>query len=206
MAVIRGSWRNARSYAAHATAADKYDSTRLSIQERAGMDIRGGGGASLLAPPLPPPTDNSMMMTKFRLTWTPKFGEIENGIFGISATRGFRKVLICLVFVKKKFNHFGPPNKFSPPSAPELFLILAFRHRHYVIMAISAPHLRQVKHVTIISIPGRGKECLERETRHPTNPTLFQLNLPERKGNRRDGPPRGPTGQEGARPGPSKNP
>ena len=52
-----------------------------------------------------------------QVTQTQNGAKNENGIFGISASRGFRKVIICYVFgVDKKIHRFQCSNKFSAPS------------------------------------------------------------------------------------------
>ena len=56
------------------------------------------------------------------MTQTQKSGKKENGIFGISASRGFRKVIICHIFAEKKSTKFNAQKQFSAPLAPDFIM------------------------------------------------------------------------------------
>ena len=77
--------------------------------------VSGGGGVDRALWPDPPPkglnwrdpqnpTETDPQASE--VTQTQKSGKKENGIFGISASRGFRKVIICHVFGEKKIDQF----------------------------------------------------------------------------------------------------
>ena len=75
-----------------------------------GLSIEGGGGVNR-APWLDPPPEGAQRDPQnptetdpraSEVTQTQKSAKNENGIFGISASRGFRKVIICHVFGEKK--------------------------------------------------------------------------------------------------------
>ena len=81
-----------------------------------GLQLRGGGvdRAPWLDPPLPqkraqltgPPNPTETERRASEVTQTHKSAKNENGIFGISASRGFRKVIICHTFGEKKIDQF----------------------------------------------------------------------------------------------------
>ena len=95
-----------------------------------GFCFQGGGGdtalgvdhalpkkkAQLTAPQNPTETDHRA--TEVTQTQNSAKKKNENGIFGISASRAFRKVIICHLFGGKKNTMFNA-QKFSAPSAPD---------------------------------------------------------------------------------------
>ena len=94
-----------------------------------GLSLPGGGGrySPLARTPLPKkkgsidgpqnPTETDPRAPE--VTQTRNSAKNENGIIGISALRGFKKVIICHVFGGKKIDHFQCSKEFSAPSVPE---------------------------------------------------------------------------------------
>ena len=88
---------------------------------------RGVDRAPWLDPPLPPeraqltgplnPTETDFRASQ--VTQTQISAKNENGIFGISALRGLRKVIICHIFGEKKLTNFNA-QKILLPSAVHL--------------------------------------------------------------------------------------
>ena len=91
--------------------------------------IKRGGGAIQplwLAPPQkgsidgPPESPTETEPRAPEVTRTQNSAKNENGIFGISASRRFRKFTICCVFGEK--NHFPCSKIFAAPLVPEFII------------------------------------------------------------------------------------
>ena len=98
----------------------------------AGLSTSGGGGGGRYSP-LPPcpkkglncqapknPTETDPRAPE--VTWTQNSAKKENGIFGISASRGNRTIVICHVFCEFFFDHYQCPKFFFRPLAPEVMI------------------------------------------------------------------------------------
>ena len=86
-------------------------------QGQLGLRLGGrGGGGGAIEPPgwtppekaqlAGPPNPNETHPQALVETPTQKSAKNENGIFGISASRGFRKIIICHVFGDKNVDLF----------------------------------------------------------------------------------------------------
>ena len=85
--------------------------------------VSGGGGGVDTALGLDPQNPTKTDPWSPEVTRTQDSAKNENGIFGISASRGFRTVIICHVFgAKKKLIVFNALKKLSPPSAPRFII------------------------------------------------------------------------------------
>ena len=80
----------------------------LLVLVRAGFHFRAGEWSIELSGRTPPPKKGpidgipKILPRASDVTQTQKSAKNENGIFGISASRGFRKVIICQIFGEKK--------------------------------------------------------------------------------------------------------
>ena len=90
---------------------------------------RGGGGIEPPGRSCPPPQKKGAPQNPTEtdpqaseVTRTQKLAKNENRIFGISASKGCRKVIICHTFSEKKFDPFSWSKNFSAPLAAELII------------------------------------------------------------------------------------